>query len=142
MGRRPSDSESAWSRLSEDDPGDLLKLAADLLHQSLAGCAVRLAALMPLPQQRLYARGCAADQLRRAAVEPPLLRFAHLRPDSGDVVVEIAFRTRRKTAVDQPQRMAHARQARNRLGIGSLRLGLSDQVKHRPRRKPGRLTQV
>src|SRR5206468_6395145 len=102
MGRRPGDSESAWSRLSEDDPGDLLKLAADLLHQCLAGRAVRLAALMPLPQQSLYARGGAAYQLRRAAVEPALLRFAHLRPDSGDVVVDIASGFRRKTAVDEP----------------------------------------
>ena len=51
MGLGPGDAEGDRAGLAEDDPGDFLKLAPNLIDQRLAGGGVRLTALAAFDQQ-------------------------------------------------------------------------------------------
>jgi len=119
-------------------------IAADFIHQGLAGEHMRLAAVAPLAQEGFDAGSSRAYQPFRAAIEQPLLRLAGILPSVGDMVVKIAFRTGGEAAVDQPQRMPDARQPRHRLGISRRGFGLAlrDQAKHPTGLSPAELTKV
>ena len=116
MGRRPGDAEGDWAGLGEDDSGNLAKLAPDLLHQRFTGERVRLASLLAFGQQGFHSRGSGADEPLRTLVEAALPCLACIVPGLGNVTV--AFGACGEAAIDQPKRMADARQPGNRLGVG------------------------
>src|SRR5689334_14076645 len=103
---------------------DVAELAADLVHQGLAGEHVRFATFVPLAEQGLDSRRSGAYQARRAAVEVALPSLAYAVPRIRDILIEVAFGPRGKSTVDQAQRMANARQPGHRLGIDRRRFRL------------------
>ena len=131
MGRRSDDTEGDRPRLAEYDPGNILKLAPDLIDKRLARQNMRLAAGLPLGHQSLDARRGRPDQPFRALVEPTLPRLPGLIPGTRNRLIVV--RSGAETAVDQPKRVANARQPRHGLRIGfgpGLGFVLRNQVKH------------
>ena len=121
--------EGNWPGLGEDDPGDVLKVAADLVDHRPGGLLVRLAPFLALDQQGFESCRGSTDHGARAALEVPLLRRPGCLPCASDgVVVVIEVRCRAPTErLDQPKRVADARKAGHRLGI-SQRLGVSGRM--------------
>ena len=131
MGRRSGDPEGGRAGLGEDDPGDVLQARGGFRRP-----APRLAAAMRLaarPGARSAALRCprrsrrpvapsggrsGAAWLRRHRPTPPAMRFVIGEVDAGPAAERL----------DQPQRVANARQPRHRLGIGQRRVGSSRQA--------------
>ena len=112
MGLRSGDAEGDRAGLAEDDPGDCVKLAANLIDQRLAGGGVRFAALAAFEQQGVDSGGCRADHPLRASVEQLLLRLAGLVPRGNDrVIVPRVGRRSAREGPDHPKRVANARKA-------------------------------
>src|SRR5206468_737965 len=97
------------------------QLAADLIDQFLARQRMRFVAVLALVEQSFDSRRGRSDQPCRAIVEPAALRFAGFVPGTSHCRIAVNVGSRSAAEwIDQPQRVAHAGEARNRLRV-SLR---------------------
>jgi hypothetical protein len=122
MGFGPGHAEGDRTSLAEDDSGDFLELASDLVDEGLARGGVRLAAFLALGRQRLDSRGRGAEQTLGTPIEQLLLSLARLLPLGGDRFT--VAKVRRRPAgerLDQPQGVAHARKPRHRFRVRERR---------------------
>ncbi len=110
-----------WARPNAQDDARRPRASSRRIWSTSAWLAssLRLAALLALAEQRLEPGRGRSDQPRRTRVEPALLGVRRLRPTQRRSLVVVGVRRRAAAArIDQPQRMADARQPRDRLGIG------------------------
>src|SRR5439155_6901765 len=118
VGRRPGDAQSIGAGLAQDYSRDLRELAADLIDQFLASQRMGFRTVLALVQQSLDSSRRRSDQPRRTIVEPAALCFAGFAPGTGNCRIAVEVGSRSATErIDQPQRMAHACEPRNRLGV-------------------------
>ena len=123
-GADPSTPKEIGARLGPlHQARDVLEAEADLFRNPLARGGIGLAARGTLGQQGLQTRRRGARGAAGAAVETAVGGLARCAPAGGKPLVFVGVRGRSTAErIDQPQRMANARQPRQCLGIWLGRL--------------------